>query len=73
MKEGIIGPLLLTRTAVIVLAIVAAVLVSASTGLRLARKGEGSKLSQLLIYVGYTCFILSIVLFIIIGFAQPRQ
>ena len=73
MTEGMIESLLMTRTAVIVLAIVAAVLVSASTGLRLARKGEGSKLSQLLSYVGYTCFILSIVLFIIIGFSQPRQ
>jgi len=72
MTEGIIEPLLLTRTAVIVLAIVAAVLVSASTWLRLARKGGGSKLSQLPTYVGYFCFILSIILFIIIGFGQPR-
>ncbi len=72
MTDGVIESLLLTRTAVIVLAIVAAVLVSASSWLRIARKGGGSKLPQVLSYVGYTCFILSIVLFIVIGFAQPQ-
>ncbi len=64
--------MLLSRTTVIVLAIVAAVLVSASSWLRVARKGGGSKLPQTLSYIGYACFVLSIVLFIVIGFVQPQ-
>ncbi len=58
---------LLTRDAVILLAIAAAALVTAGSWLR-GRRSRGGQSSRLMIRIGYLLFGLSVILFIVVGF-----
>ena len=59
---------LLSRQAVIVLAVGAAVLVSLGSWLRFVRKNRGKKMIASMSYLGYILFALSILIYIALGF-----
>jgi len=59
---------LLSRQAVIVLAIGAAVFVSLGSWLRFARKNRAKKMIASMLYLGYILFALSILIYIALGF-----
>jgi hypothetical protein len=59
---------ILTQRMVIVLGVAAAVFVMIGSGLRIRQRGSKRRIATLSIYIGYTFFALSILLYIVLGF-----
>ena len=60
--------LLLTREAVILLAIIAAICAATGSWMKIKYKKGKKKAANLLNYAGYICLALSILLYILLGF-----
>ena len=66
-----IGSLFLSREALIISAIAAAICVTMGTTLRLAMKDRKRKFAAPIIYLGYLLFAASVVIYIVLGFLPP--
>ncbi len=62
---------LITRQAVIFFGVAAAILVTLGSFLRFQYRREKRKLTTAIIYIGYFLFILSLSIFIYLGFKSP--